>query len=652
MKKLIALLLSASIAAGISVSCLMPIAAYAETSTTTSTNENGEEETETATETPIEESDDENSGMMEDTEVPGVNEDYNGINNPEDGDAEIGGGAYTPNGDGGAAGGLGFFGSKFPDCRGHWAEKIIVECTDKNYLDGYDDGNFYPDNPVTASEFAKIFSAWRGAFYQITNGHWATPYIITMLNDGIFEKGDYSDYDVAMTREQVAKAVINSLKSEYFPQNLEKYKALIPDIGDADADFSDYVTKAYMAGIMSGYDDGSIMPRGIVTRAEVLSLINRAVNPDARVIPEAVGNAAAEAPETYTYYTAAVQLRKANNANAMNYRLHSRNSQYMTENDDASGLKMSEEIQGINGFAALFRYDLTDILKREDKLQSISLIVNHESWGTADLGLFFNEHKISSVDWNNTAYMQVINSNAVAAADKAGYNTVVDNLLAQLPTWGDQQNAVPMDKKTKPFAQASIDNQQYIFELSLDELKAQMDENNMVEFYLTTVNYDGYEQLEENKPKIYMAGENAPQLFCTFETDEEVERNVRLLAESAEVEGGMLNKIGTGEDSYIENFRTEQNITFNFKASLTGKYRMKIYYSANINSGGGTVTLNINGNTFDHEFAQTGGWSYYVYEDLGEVNLKAGNNTLILTDKDVPNTYLINIKNIEFEKID
>ena len=297
------------------------------------------------------------------------------------------------------------------------------------------------------------------------------------------------------------------------------------------------------------------------------------------------------------------------------------------------------------------RYDLTDILDREDELQSVSLVMNHESWGDLDLGLFWYERQISDTDWNNSSYMKVVDGSAVASDDKAGYNSVVDNISAILPTWGDSENAVEPEEKTQPFAQAKLENGQYYFELSLDELKEHMDENNMVEFFVTTVNYDGYGLTEENKPKCYVAGDKAPQLYCTYNTGE-VSRTVRILAESATVEGGMLNIFGTGEDSYIENFRQEQKITFNFNASLAGKYKMTIYYSANVNSGGGTVTFDLNGNKFDHEFAQTGGWAYYVYEDLGEVELKAGRNTLILTDKEIPNTYLINVKNISFEKID
>ena len=51
-------------------------------------------------------------------------------------------------------------------------------------------------------------------------------------------------------------------------------------------------------------------------------------------------------------------MRKTNNANSMSYRLHGKHSQYMTQDDAASGLKMSEEVQGQQGFAFLMKeYD-------------------------------------------------------------------------------------------------------------------------------------------------------------------------------------------------------------------------------------------------------------------------------------------------------
>lgn len=639
MKKLTAFILSASILFG--MAGMNPYAARLYAADTVNTEEEDAAPEETATPEPD----------AEETAAPTAEpEDYSGVDNPEDSDDEMGGGINI-SGSPGATGGLGFEGSRFPDCRGHWAEEIIVEATNKKYLDGYDDGTFGPDDPVTASQFAKIFSAWRGSFYQLTEGYWATPYIRKMLDDGIFTNGEYGNYDTPMTREQVAKAVVSSLKGEYFPSSLSKYEAMITDINDTDDAYREYVVKAFLAGIMGGYDDGSLKPKGYVTRAEILSIIDRTVTPDKRVIPEAVTAAQGEAPEVYTYYTAAVQVRKNTREETMNYRLLDKNAQYMTEDDAVSGLRMSEEMQGANGFAMLMRYDLTDILKREDSLLSVSFVMNHAADGDMELGLFWYENKVSDTNWFNRDYAQVVNGVSVAGSDKAGYNAVVDNISAILPTWGDTENAVPQEQKTQPFARAELSNGKYEFELTLDELKAHMDENNMVQFFVTTVNYDRY-GTEDNKPKCYVAGAQAPQLYTVYESDGEFRSTIRVLAETAKVEGGMLNLFGTGEDSYVENFQTNQKMTFDFKADRAGKYKMTIYYSANINSGGGTVHFDINGSEFDHTFAQTGAWNLYVYEDLGEVELKAGNNTMILTDKEIPNTYLINVKNIVFEKVD
>lgn len=551
----------------------------------------------------------------------------------------------------GAAGGTGFTGSKFRDCRGHWAEQIIIECTDNKYLDGYDDGTFKPDNPVSAAEFAKIYNAWKGNFYQLTSGYWATPYIRILLDNGMFENGDYSDYGEKMTREKVAKAIVNSLKGEYFPSNLQKYYEIIPDCDSIDDEYRDYAVKTYISGIISGYEDGSFKPDDYVTRAEILSIIDRAIHTEKRVIPEIVQNAKGGERQTNTYYTAAVQVRKSTNGNTMNYRLLSGNARYMENDDEGSGLKLSEEFQGAQGFAFLMRFDLSDILKRENELQSVKLTLKRAGGGDMDMGLFMYDTPISDTDWNSADYSKVVNGAAVAGDNKAGYNAVVDNISQILPTWGNIGDAVPQEQKTQPFAQAKCINDRYDFELDINELKKYADKDNVIEFFATTVNYDRYGMEQDNKPKCFVAGKDAPSIYCAYNTDGEMSSVITLLADTALVEGGMLNILGTGIDAYIENFRTEQKITFNFKADMTGKYKMTVYYAANINSGGGSASFNINGTSFDHTFAQTGSWSTYVYEDLGEVELQAGENTLVITDKEIPNTYLINIKNIVFEKV-
>lgn len=641
LKKFISLILACSIA--VSGAALLAYAADEETETTSSSSELVGYDDPDATEAPDDE--EETEAPIDDDETPTENP------NPEESGEESTAGEQTVTGVG-AAGGLGFYGSKFPDCVGHWAESIIISCTDKKYLDGYEDGTFHPDDPVTAAEFAKIYSAWQNNFYIVNEGYWAMPFIRDMLSSGIFEQGDFTDYNAYMTREACAKAIVSSLSGEYFPTNLDKFAEYITDINSVDEKYREYVLKAYISGIITGYDDGSFNPKGYVTRAEILTIINRALNENMRTIPEAVASIAGGAPEMQTYYSAAVQVRKSTSANSMNFRLYGKNAQYMTEDDPVSGLKLYDEFQGAQGMAFLMRFDLTDILKREDELTSISLVINRNSNGDMPLGLYWYEHKISSTDWNDSSYMQTVNGNAVAGDNKAGYNAVCDNISAILPTWGDMENAVPDEEKVQPFAQAEINNNKYTFVLSLDELKEHMDENNIVEFFSTSVNYDRYGMEKDNKPRCYTAGELAPQIYTTYNTGDADSGRITLMPEDAEFLGGMLNLEDKGDFVNVANFTKDQSVMYTFDVKTAGTYNLTVNYSANQGSGGGTGTIKVNDTSIEHEFAQTGSWTTFVYEDLGTFELTAGENTLTISDKLIPNTYFINIIDVIFEKVE
>ena len=554
----------------------------------------------------------------------------------------------------GQAGGLGYDSSAFSDTQGHWAEGIIAKYTEAGHLSGYPDGTFKPDNTVSAAEFAKIMGSCSDNYYQITTGYWAMPYIRDLLTDGIFDNGEYSDYSQPMTREQAAKAIIASLKSEYFPSDLSQFTQYITDYDTADDKYKDSIIKAFMSGVMSGYEDGSFAPKKNVTRAEILTIIDRALNPDARVIPEVIGSAMDE-PETFTYYTAAVQVRKNTNANSQNYRLYSANARYMEEDDAETGLRLFNEVQGAQGMAFLMRFDLSDILEREDTLESLTLDAVWARGGDFDLGLWFYEPKISDVEWNRGEYSKVVNGSAVAGDDKTGYNAVCDNITAILPTWGDIENAVPQEQKTQPFAQAKKDGEDYVFELTglLDELKAHADENNIVEFFITTVNYDRYGTDQDNKPQIYTAGANAPQLHANFKVEGGAyQTRYTLLPADAELEGGMLEIENTDGMDNIGMFTEGQAIVFNVDVQAAGEYGITFNYSANIGSGGGTVLMTVNGTEYEHAFEPTGSWTTYQYEDAGTIELQAGENEIRISDKEITGNYLINIREIVLEKIE
>ena len=408
----------------------------------------------------------------------------------------------------------------FSDISGHWAEDVIRKYLSNGYINGYPDGTFRPDDGVTAAEFCKIVSSVQGVSYSVSSGSWSLPYIREMMSKGVIERSDFDDYDVRMTREQVAKAALALMTGEYYPKDLEQYLEYITDSDQITPEYTDYVIKTFVSGVIGGYPDGTWKPQDGVTRAEILSILDRVTNKDMREIPEAIQGSASEDPVQSYFYNAAVQVRKNTNASGMQYRLYGSDSRYMEADDDATGLKLFNEIQGAQGFAMVLRFDVSKIKENRDKLGSLHLDAEWVKGGSDghELGVWYYTYDADKTDWNNNLYFKNLNGSAVAGDDISGYNSVISNIESQLPTWGNSSMAVPNNQKTKPvFSAVRNEEKKFVFDITpnIDDFLAHANENNMVEIFIASVNYDGYE-LDEDKPQIYTAGENAPALVAEY----------------------------------------------------------------------------------------------------------------------------------------
>ena len=164
---------------------------------------------------------------------------------------------------------------------------ILPASEHKAYIFGYEDGTFRPDNNMSRAEAAAIFArlisekknekiSGKSNFNDVSKNEWYSDYIGYLSKYGII-KG-YSDNtfrpnDCVTRAEFVAMTVrFNSLFNEV------KKDGYTVKYNDVSKDYWAYNDIAYAknVGWLNGYADGSFKGDNAITRAEVVTVVNRA----------------------------------------------------------------------------------------------------------------------------------------------------------------------------------------------------------------------------------------------------------------------------------------------------------------------------------------------------------------------------------------
>ena len=167
------------------------------------------------------------------------------------------------------------------DIAGHWAFDSINKLLATGCIGGYPDGTFRPDHHITRAEFitalVKAFGLEQkeGKSFTDTAGHWAEEYIATAAACGIVNGYDGGNFgpDELITREQMAVIIVKAAKIAPAAEN--------PSFDDSDSISgwaAEAVNTAAGSGIMKGYPDNTIRPQGNATRAEAVTVIIDALN--------------------------------------------------------------------------------------------------------------------------------------------------------------------------------------------------------------------------------------------------------------------------------------------------------------------------------------------------------------------------------------
>ncbi len=189
-----------------------------------------------------------------------------------------------------------FAAGSYADTNGHWAEAAIERWSGYGILQGAD-GKFSPDGTLTRAQMATILSrllalpeASSYGFTDVAAGDWFADAIDRCAAAGIMQgTGGKAEPNAPITREQAMVMLCRALGIDAVAANLSGY----PDGAQVSAYAAGYVAALVQMGIVKGDANGKLNPAGNITRAEIVTIIDRLItvyaNVDGAVINAANG---------------------------------------------------------------------------------------------------------------------------------------------------------------------------------------------------------------------------------------------------------------------------------------------------------------------------------------------------------------------------
>jgi hypothetical protein len=194
-----------------------------------------------------------------------------------DGGGSSGGSGGGTDGGGGLPGGTTL---EEPDVPLNDLTRAILE-TDNHikYIGGYPNGTVRPNGDITRAEVAIIFYRlikytdkglpYDNVFTDVADGDWYAHEVSYLAELGIMQGYSNGTFrpNAKITREEFATVISRFSDAE---PGAEPF----PDVA-ADRWSNEYISTAYNLGWMKGYTDGTFKPQSNITRAEVVTTVNR-----------------------------------------------------------------------------------------------------------------------------------------------------------------------------------------------------------------------------------------------------------------------------------------------------------------------------------------------------------------------------------------
>ncbi|MBO0601175.1 S-layer homology domain-containing protein [Sporosarcina sp. E16_3] len=166
----------------------------------------------------------------------------------------------------------------------HWAHKAIDNISTRGLINGYPDGTYRLNEPVTRAQAAKVVAlainakptaAFKPSFQDISPSHGAYNHIRALTECGIFTDGDKFHPNEPLTRAQMAKILALGYNIIVDDNDLITFQ----DVIKLNQNYG-YITTLAELGITTTSPGGMYKPNDIVTRAHMAAFIDRATNFD------------------------------------------------------------------------------------------------------------------------------------------------------------------------------------------------------------------------------------------------------------------------------------------------------------------------------------------------------------------------------------
>ncbi|SHJ48909.1 S-layer homology domain-containing protein [Dethiosulfatibacter aminovorans DSM 17477] len=162
----------------------------------------------------------------------------------------------------------------------YWANSSIGYVTREGIFNGYEDGEFKPNNKISRIEY--IIITLRALDYDIESAKgeiWYKDYLEKAISLGLIKSGEYDEVSIVepITRKEMAKIIVNGLNLDSVEIESSIRKSIL-DYKQIDNYYRNDVVRAYSLGLINGKLDGSFDPDGLAKRSEAAVIIRRAKN--------------------------------------------------------------------------------------------------------------------------------------------------------------------------------------------------------------------------------------------------------------------------------------------------------------------------------------------------------------------------------------